>query len=923
MAFTPRNVISDISIPAPDFGLMAKSAQAVQTRYLDGFNKAQSYYKSLLNANITSKDNEKYRSEYFKKVNTYLTNISGVDFSNPANVKAATDLFQPLVKDKDFVTDLTWTSMQDAERAKMEEVRTNKNEKIRSQYDPMMEKAMGYSYQDMQNAKRGDGSISKVGVQKFVPFQDIQGMLNKAAKDLKLEVSIDHISGLYKITDKNGENAYPAFLQWARQQMGNKFDEQLLVTGKVKTREQVDALMQGDPNLSKEDAYQQVAKNNSLGIYKNFDSYKNSLDEGIQSIDKRIDEIKSKYNGKIAKNDPNFQLVAQLKKLRDDYKTELGGLNQSKNQDIQTAFDQYMANPEYALLPSLKDGIAQEWAKGYADAKKGRKIEGDKVGLQLQNQKFKVHLESIKNANRYDLEKQKHEWRMDEFRDKELYKHTLKLDLLRRKGKIGGVSRTTEEPGGNVTKFDLRNKKIKELNEIVQTGFLDKSTLEIATASTDLSTTFGSDYVEISKAMKNIIDNWDAYGQKPEANYDFFNDYQTVLKVLKRIDPGIKEITDPGQIYLAIDQGVAQYKGGNIRKRNEVRKIIADAHTSLDELFDDQNEYNQNLRALLSSKEGSGYLSYDYLKDSPSGGLELDFSKLNEDQIADLSEKLIPNADKYDNSVPMVTGFRLQMPKESNWDYGIWDEVLKNAEFVTDNANDTKWDKDKSIKIKEQIAGAGGQLSKLLGADGATASYWNEHNEEYAKITIPVKTVKTDKKTSGKALDTPSGGITFVLTKKKAYEIAQNSNSEEFRQMISGVFSGQTSVAWLDNGLKRYGKAEFPKGYTSRYGLRSGVVEADAIGKRLFIKIDKYASSEPDIQELPIKLQDYMSNPEYWSKVIDKTIKDALEKYDQKETSELLEAQDSHNIAMNSDSDNYISIDDIEALQDENEEQLA
>jgi hypothetical protein len=48
MAFTPRNVISDVSIPAPDFGLMAKSAQAVQSRDLEGFNKAQSYYKSLL-----------------------------------------------------------------------------------------------------------------------------------------------------------------------------------------------------------------------------------------------------------------------------------------------------------------------------------------------------------------------------------------------------------------------------------------------------------------------------------------------------------------------------------------------------------------------------------------------------------------------------------------------------------------------------------------------------------------------------------------------------------------------------------------------------------------------------------------------------------------------------------------------------------
>jgi hypothetical protein len=137
MAFTPRDVISDISISAPDFGLMAQSAQAVQSRYLDGFNKAKSYYNSLLNADITSKANNEYRTEYFKKVNSYLTNLAGVDFSNPANVKSATDLFQPLVKDKDFVADLTWTSMQNAEKSKLQQVKDDRNIKIMHIYYTM------------------------------------------------------------------------------------------------------------------------------------------------------------------------------------------------------------------------------------------------------------------------------------------------------------------------------------------------------------------------------------------------------------------------------------------------------------------------------------------------------------------------------------------------------------------------------------------------------------------------------------------------------------------------------------------------------------------------------------------------------------------------------------------------------------------
>lgn len=907
MAFTPRNVISDISIPAPDFGLMAKSAQAVQTRYLDGFNKAQSYYKSLLNANITSKDNEQYRAEYFKKVNTYLTNLSGVDFSNPANVKAATDLFQPLVKDKDFVTDLTWTSMQDAEKAKMEEVRTNKNEKIRSQYDPMMEKAMSYSYQDMQNAKRGDGSISKVGVQKFVPFQDIQAMLNKAAKDLKLEVSTDHITGLYKITDKNGENAYPAFLQWARQQMGDKFDEQLLVTGKVKTREQVDALMQGDPNLSKEDAYQQVAKNNSLGIYQNFNEYKNSLDEGIQTIDKRIDEIKSKYNGKVSKNDPAYQTILQLKSLRDQYTTELAGLDQSKSQDMETAFNQYMANPEYAMLPSLKDAIAQNWAKGYADAKKSVKIEGDKVGLQLQNQKFKSALEASKQAAAWARDRQKHLDKLDELDHKAI----LKMEELKRQGKIPMNIPTGLEERGEEDGVDLWQKEQSELLTNIKKSFISQDVLEIATGSTNLAATFkGPSYAQLSKAITNVMDNWDAYGNNPEANPEFYNDYRLVLKIAKRMNPGVTKINDMGEFMSMLSDGVKNYKGGNIDKFVKAKESVSNGLMSLDEYSDLINDHKALVKKLWN-EPNSGYVNKHYLKQNANGEWDINWEALSDEERLAIGDKVIPDFKKYlEKTGSKVTGQAWTGIDEKNFDFRLYDEILSASEYVMDMPVSSDLDADKNETLRNTLSGSGGQFSKVFGANGTEGHYYTHHGKEYLKLTVPVKTGKGGKK----VVDTKSGGVTFVIPKDKAMSIA--SSSPLFAEMVSKIFA-QTEpvVKWIDKGLSKGQDVEIPEYFRVNYGIKGGKIELDAMGGIHVSITDLKGNSDSQpliIKGQPININDYRSQPGFVGTIIQKALNQVLQSYDKKRISSLEQAKESHNLAMMNDSENYVDIDDIE-----------
>jgi hypothetical protein len=920
MAFTPRNVISDISIPAPDFGLMAKSAQAVQSRYLEGFNKAQSYYKSLLNADITSKDNEQYRSEYFKKVNTYLTNISGVDFSNPANVKAATDLFQPLVKDKDFVTDLSWTSMQNAEKNKLDEVKNSTDEKVRSQYSPIMEKAMGYSYQDMQEAKRGDGSISKVGVQKYVPFQNIQNSLNQAAKDLNLNVSVDKVSGMYIITDKNGADAFPAFLQWSRQQMGNTFDEQLLVTGKVGVRSQLESMMQGDPKLTKEQAYQQIAKNNSLGIYKNFDDYKSSLNQGIQSINKQIDEIKSKHSSKVSRNDPDYQRVAQLKLLKKKYETELSGLDQSKSKDIETAFNQFMANPEYAMLPLLKDDIAKQWAQGYASTHYEHEIKENQVAMQLQRQSWEEA-----------MAEKKQRWAQENIRLKEGLRFETDLALGKLKGEISDVATAPAEDGGVQDQYDMYQKDKEKLIDKAIQGYFNPTVLEIAAGSPNLTQTLGISYPTLSNSLKNVMDNFSKYGKDPSKNPQFASDYAKVLKFVQRINPRMTKISNVGDIMTVIDQGVAQYKGGNATKLKEARSVLGNAQQSFTEYVSLNNYEVGALKKLKEAK--SDFYSFEYFDKEiyKTTGRLVPRADLSSATRLALIEQITPNFGRYSNKTGSKnTGFVVSTNPEK-FNYNLIDEVIQNQKFVSDIANATELDTKKSEEILKTISNSGGEYSDIFNPNGMKAYKFTYHNKEYMKVTIPLK---TDKDGNKKIQGIASGGITFYIPKEKALgmwkglatksimgQSYQTPVSPDLYSIPNQLFQENDPVSWIHDGLSTSNRVTFPSYLKTTYGVSYGALEFDALKGDLYITLQ----ADGKVDTRPIKIggqilnrNDYNADPARYTNSINSSIIEFLSGYNDKKMSSLYQAEESHRLAMMNNPSAYDDVDDIES---ENENQ--
>ena len=124
---------------APDYKLLGTALATLQNKYDKGFDQVKSMYSSMINRELSSSDNEKFRQDFLKKADAELSKLSGIDLSNPNNVTQASSIFKPLVNDKQYVKDLYLTESQGSEISKMEQTKTSSDSKIRETYDPKME----------------------------------------------------------------------------------------------------------------------------------------------------------------------------------------------------------------------------------------------------------------------------------------------------------------------------------------------------------------------------------------------------------------------------------------------------------------------------------------------------------------------------------------------------------------------------------------------------------------------------------------------------------------------------------------------------------------------------------------------------------------------------------------------------------------
>ncbi len=395
--FLPQNSspFGQMNLYTPDWSFLTTVMGTRQKEYDTGFNQVKSAYDSLKNAPLTNGDNAEYREAAFKKLESNIKSISNLDLSQGENITKALNVMSPIVEDDELAYDMWFTKKENAQMQRLNSYKNSTDPEIRKQFNKHAEMRIQYANLDMQEAKRGDGSIMEVRPKDFVAFQDYVGDLDKKMKaaGIKMKVSDIDPSG-YIIETTNGPMSIPYFNAWAKMQMGDTYNEQFAVMGEVQVESAVRAEMQRT-GVSKAQAKTVIAqKMQPLLIEKERDRVL-AYDKDYQSVLSLLKVYETSNGGEIPVNKAEHYKELRLQKESIKEQTEYSLSEAAKLNDDP---DYVLANLNSFFASSAKDQEIGEWATATAMVTTEQEYSADEVALHKWDNALKRQFHNEKMA---------------------------------------------------------------------------------------------------------------------------------------------------------------------------------------------------------------------------------------------------------------------------------------------------------------------------------------------------------------------------------------------------------------------------------------------------------------------------------------------------------------------------------------------
>lgn len=351
----------------PDYQFLTQVYGTKQAQYDRGFNMVKNLYNSVLNGELTNAGNQNFRQEAFKKIQASLKSMANVDLSNPTNVMRASSLVDPISKDTDIAYDMYVTKFHNKQKQLMENYKNSTDPKMRAMYNEYSRMDIAFAEEDLRNAKRGDGSIMKVQPREFVPFEDINEYLREAAKKDGLEIKRSTPLGNgYILETKNGVGTISIYDNWATTVMGNRFDRQLGVIGRVNAESAIRNEM-ATKNISREQAVMNVAERivPELNIQQSTAGI--TAQKQLKKVEDEINHFERSYpNGFPASKPEIEQEYNKLVKARDEFKV-LYENAQNEVGKLQQEGAQYVASNLYSIYSqAAKRQASLQFASAHA-----------------------------------------------------------------------------------------------------------------------------------------------------------------------------------------------------------------------------------------------------------------------------------------------------------------------------------------------------------------------------------------------------------------------------------------------------------------------------------------------------------------------------------------------------------------------------
>lgn len=882
-----------------DYKLLSTSLGALQNRYNKGFEQVRSMYNSLINGAVSSPDNEEFRRQFLKKADSALSQIAGVDLADAGNVQQAMNLFSPLTEDEQFSTDLYLTRSQSSEIAKLEQVRTSTDEKVRAQYSNIMRDYLNIGRERLTEMRRDDGSIAKAKVHKFAPWTDVNEYASDLANKRGLEIKIDYRDGLRKVTQINGGDTIDTYANWFKNTIGNKFDEQFRIEAEVDLDRAVKGLMSTNPQLNRQTALQQMGQNFSTEYVKLYNEQLTDIQGQLDKYDAEKRRIMKKYPTKMPPE--VYQEVMKMKEAKDILTDQLSKLTREKGDDAtfqQRAVELFMNNPAGTYVSQVKKRYQDAFAENQALGKQSRTYEADQVALQTYLQEKSQAHDFAKLAYSDKLQRAR---TADELALK--FRYTMAEKAMGKQQETGiGIGQPTDV--GNYDVADYYRAQVVKHDQESMAAYTDPSVLAVA-ANIPVDKN-GNPLIKDPTFNMNLLTG----AMSTLGNNQPLNDAQKqqLSKFLGMINPGVNYNMNKIRfvdVMPIVTKAVRQNKYVNPELGKAAGQKIYNSNTAREAYANMYSRQSKNLTALASNPEYAPYIIRGKF-----GGYTINYDAVNrlEGDDKELMYRTLMGADydAYKQTTAMKRNTITLSPDDpSKFDYTLHRVAFANAEGagVTVDGVFKPFTDDQVAQLRT-ITSSGQNLKDVFDPVGTTYEVKVINNREYVKVTLPVlKDVKTgDSKAKMVGFD-PTGDVAennrleLLIPMNKAMNLAgpdmistvngqqfvQESPLKSVLQELTGESLLPDATSWVSRGLtSREGTAPLPDYILSN--VPGGSIYRDVNGRIYVQFIEKDGTNMPvDLTRMTnITYNDFASNPGKYDKIIRNQIENIALDYDTK-----------------------------------------
>jgi len=359
-------------------------ARQKQLQFDKGLEQTRAEFNSMEALPVSSQYAIGKRDMYMKDASEKLRKISGADFSMEENRYAAHSIYKPLTSDKDILLDLQKSRQGQKQIAHMDKLENSKDEKQRGQYWATGREYVNRSVRQLQNAKTSE-ELKSVEMREFVPYVDVISKLNGAAKDLQLKVEIDHVTGGYILTERNGKKANLPFYLFAQSQLGAQERDVFRVMGAVEGDRRIDQEVYAK-GIPEDIARQTLA---TEAVQRRFDDYSDQISDNkhyIDNLTKKKKELETAgvtdqtiadwtdATNKIDLIEKQNELIEN--KLRDIGFTKISG-QYVPNERYQNTVKVFAKDLSLPYAEDAARNVTTNWAAGFASATAGLEIKAD------------------------------------------------------------------------------------------------------------------------------------------------------------------------------------------------------------------------------------------------------------------------------------------------------------------------------------------------------------------------------------------------------------------------------------------------------------------------------------------------------------------------------------------------------------------